>query len=366
MSEALLKPTEILARWDAASAAARSAAEQRLCIAFLGAASAGKDAAIRALFGVDFGQIDPIPGSTDRAGAVLLGDGRVVVVNAPGFGDLRAQVEAEARALIDRLDVAVYLMNCDGGATADEAADLAALRATGRPVLLCLNKIDLIRPHQRAAFVAATLAQLGVSPDADAHVVTAFDPLPALADAPLGVEETIAWLHRTLAQQGKALVLARYLQDRAAACEPILRAAARKAAVAGALPVPGADALAVSAVQVQLISDLAVVFGQRLERDVVLFLLGEVLAASGKGFVRWGMSALKAAGYVPGAQLAELATSAIGATLAGGATYGVGRAAVTFLRARAAGEPSPSGEVLRTFFDEGAQAWRAEQERGAG
>ena len=45
--------------------------------------------------------------------------------------------------------------------------------------------------------------------------------------------------------------------------------------MAGAIPIPGADATAVTAVQVKLISDLAAVFGRRIDKDLVLFILGE-------------------------------------------------------------------------------------------
>lgn len=348
-------------RWEAATAETQSALSGRLTIAFLGPSSSGKDSAIRALFGVDFGDIDPIPGSTSRARSLLLG-GQVLVVNAPGFGDLRASVEAEARSLLDRLDVAVYLVNCDGGATIDERRDLAALGAIGKPTLVCLNKIDLIRPHQRAAFVTTTLAQLGVRPEDAA--VTAFDPHPALALEPIGLDAVTHWLTRTLEQQGKELLLARTLADRVLASEPLIQSAARRAAVAGAIPVPGADMAAVTAVQVKLMTDLAAVFGERLEKDVVLFLLAEILAGTSKGFVRWAMGALKAAGWIPGTQLMELATSALGATLASASTYGVGKATVTWLRRRSEGRLM-SGDELRDVFDAEAFRWKDQREGGA-
>jgi hypothetical protein len=56
----------VSARWESAAVETESALSKSLVVAFLGSASSGKDAAIRALFGVDFGEIDPIPGSTDR------------------------------------------------------------------------------------------------------------------------------------------------------------------------------------------------------------------------------------------------------------------------------------------------------------
>jgi GTPase len=341
--------------------------EQSLVIAFLGSASSGKDSAIKALFGIDFGQIDPIPGSTREVRIVPLDDtGRVHVVNAPGFGDLRADVEAAARSALDHLDLAVYLVNCDGGATIDERRDLDAIRALGRPTLVVLNKIDLIRPHQREDFVRTTLAQLGVAPEN--AVVAAFDPLPVLAEQPIGVEPTIAWIHDQLSGMGKQLLFAKNLRNKAVACEPLIQAAARHAAMAGAIPVPGADMAAVTAIQVKLISDIATVHGVELGRDMAFFIMAEVLAGGSKGFVRWAVEGLKAVGWIPGGQLAEVAASALGASVAGAATYGVGRAAVVFVQS---GQKADGG-ALRGAFDSAAFSYQADAEavrrgaRGAG
>lgn len=344
---------EIFARWELAQSQIAQSLSHHLVLAFLGSASSGKDAAIRALFGIDFGQIDPIPGSTARVRVAPLDPNRqVLVVNAPGFGDVRASVDLAARQVLDDVDVAVYLVNADGGATIDERRDLSEIRAAGRPVLVCINKIDLIRPHQREPFVRATLAQLGIPEEM--VVVTAFDPLPALSDTPIGVGRVIRWIHRTLSEQGKSLLFAKQLRNKAEACEPIIRAAARKAAVAGSLPVPGADMAAITAIQVQMISDIAAVFGARVDKDVVLFIIGEALAGSSKGFVRWAVSALKSAGWIPGGQVAELAISALGATIASAATYGVGRAAIVFMQ----GGLQMTGDEIREIFDTEALRYR--------
>jgi GTP-binding protein Era len=349
----LIPRAEVAARWEAANTEIARALSQRLVIAFLGSASAGKDAGIRALFGIDFGQVDPIPGSTDRIRvAPMDAEGQVLVVNAPGFGDVRAEVDAAARSIISSLDVAIYVLNCDGGATIDERRDLDAIRALGRPVLVCLNKIDLIRPHQREAFVEATLAQLGVGQDV--AVITAFDPLPVLSEVPIGVDRVIGWIHKTLEAQGKALLFAKQLRNKAAACEPIIQAAAKKAAVAGSLPIPGADMAAVTAIQVRMISDIAAVYGARIDQDVILFIIGEALAGSSKGFVRWAITALKTAGWIPGGQVAELAVSALGATVASAATYGVGRASIVFIQR---GQGLSGGE-LKAIFDMEALRYR--------
>lgn len=352
---------EVMQRWELISGQVQQALSQTLVVAFLGSASSGKDSAIRALFGIDFGEVDPIPGSTSEVRVAPVDrDKQVLVVNAPGFGDVRKDVDQKAREILDQVDIAVYLLNADGGATIDERDDLDAIRATGRPVLVCINKIDLIREHERPAFVEATLAQLRV--DRQDAVITAFDPLPALSPRPIGVDEVIRWIHHQLATNGKDLLFAKTLRNKASACQAVIRTAARRAAMAGAIPMIGVDATAVTAIQVKLIADIAAIYGRRLDNDMALFILGEVLAGGSKGFIRWAMTAMRTAGWIPGGQVAHLATSALGATISGATTYGVGRAAITFMEKGA----EVTGDELRAAFDTGAVQWRELHQTGEG
>lgn len=357
-SEALLIPENDLRAlvkkhgaqaWESSESRLRDALAQRLTLAFLGSASSGKDSAIRALFGVDFGEVSPIPGSTSELRVVPLDEGeRILLVNAPGFGDVRADVDAIARKVLDSLDIVVYVVNCEGGATIDEKQDLAAIRARGRPVLVCLNKIDLIRPHEREGFVNATLAQLEV--DSKDAVVCAFDPLPQLSEEPIGVDTVAAWIHRQLSASGKDLLFAKHLRNKAAACDAVIQVAARNASIAGAVPIPGADLAAVTAIQVKLIRDIAEVFEAPVDREVALFIIGEVLSGGMRGFVRWGANALKAAGWIPGTQVVEAAILGVSAMIAGATTYGVGKAAVVFFQSGRSADVTR----LRETFDSAA------------
>ncbi len=339
-----------LSAWEASESALATALSQKLTIAFLGSASSGKDSAIRALFGFDFGDISPIPGSTDRLKAIPLdAEGNVLVVNAPGFGDIRPEVDSVARKLLDSLDIVIYVVNCEGGATIDEKRDLEAIRALGRPVLVCLNKVDLIRPAQREHFVEATVAQLGVP--RTMAIVCAFDPLPQLAPEPIGVSYVVDWISKQLQESGKELVFAKHLRNKAVACEPLIQRAAQAAAMAGAIPIPGADLAAVTAIQVKMIRDIATVFEVPVDRDVAMFIMSQVLSGGMRGFVRWGTEALKAAGWIPGTQIAEAAILAVGAAVAGATTFGVGKAAVGWFQN--GGKMEADG--LRVLFD--AAAW---------
>lgn len=349
--------THLATAWEQSDVQLREALSKSLTVAFLGSASSGKDSAIRALFGLDFGDISPIPGSTDRLRVAKLDPaGKVLLVNAPGFGDVRGEVDAVARQVLDTLDIVVYVVNCEGGATIDEKRDLDAIRERGRPVLVALNKIDLIRASQRDEFVTATLAQLGV--DAKDAVVCAFDPLPQLSPEPIGIDHVIEWIAERLNEGGKGLLFAKHLRNKAAACEPIIARAARTASVAGAVPIPGADLAAVTAVQVKLIRDIAEVHGIEVDREVAVFIIGQVLTGGMKGFLRWGVEALKTAGFIPGTQFAEGAILALGSVVAGASTYGVGKAAVAWMQRGGKIEV----DALRNIFDLAAWDYKKRKE----
>ncbi|MBX2797291.1 MAG: DUF697 domain-containing protein [Myxococcales bacterium] len=345
--------TQVAERWELAASEARASLDKTLAVAFLGSASSGKDAAIKALFGLDFGQVDPIPGSTDRARVAPVDpDHHLLVINAPGFGDLRSEVAERAEEVLDALDLAVYVVNCDGGATIDERRDLDRIRQLGRPTLVCLNKIDLIRPEDRPTFIRSTIVQLGVPEHM--VIVTAFDPMPALSQTPIGVPKVISWIHKKLSDSGKALLFAKNLRNKSAACEPAIRDAAQRAAVAGAIPIPGADATAVMAIQVSMITELATIFDRQMDQELILFVIAEALAGSSRGFVGWAVKALKTAGWIPGGQAMTLATSALGATVASATTYGIGKAAVAFLQR----DGKITGAELRDVFDAEAHQYR--------
>jgi hypothetical protein len=86
---------------------------------------------------------------------------------------------------------------------------------------------------------------------------------------------------------------------------------------------------------------------------MVAFILAELLAVGGRGFVRWGMEALKTAGMMPGGQIAEGLILAASATVAGASTYGVGQAAVKWIQSG----HTLSADSLREVFDVAAFGW---------
>lgn len=180
----------------------RQVVRHRVTVGVVGSPSSGKDAAIRAIFGIDSGNVDPVAGSTKTVEITRLPRSTALyVVNTPGMGDVIEAVTEEAKQVLDHIDVYVYVLNAQGGVQAREKADWEACRATGRPALAVVNKVDTIRDADRERYLADARAKLAVSEED--FLAVAFDPLPQLSESPIGVDEVRTWIERHLTSMGK-------------------------------------------------------------------------------------------------------------------------------------------------------------------
>jgi len=174
----------------------------RVTVGIVGSPSSGKDAAIKAIFGIDSGNVNPVAGSTTEVeinkfeGATAL-----YVVNTPGLGDIVESVTEEARQVLDHIDVFVYVVNAQGGVQSREREDWGQCRASGRPSLAVVNKIDTLRESDRERYLTDARAKLSV-PEGD-FLAAAFDPLPQLSEEPIGLEPVRNWIEEQLVMAGK-------------------------------------------------------------------------------------------------------------------------------------------------------------------
>jgi small GTP-binding protein len=180
----------------------RHAVRHRVTVGIVGSPSSGKDAAMKTLFGIDTGNVNPVAGSTRQVEIRRLPQSTALfVVNTPGMGDVIESVTEEARQVLDHIDVYLYLVNAQGGVQAREKADHEACRQRGRPVLVVVNKIDTLRDADRERFLADCRAKLRAE-EGDL-LPAAFDPLPQLSPDPIGVEAIQRWMEEKLVMLGK-------------------------------------------------------------------------------------------------------------------------------------------------------------------
>nr|WP_246288067.1 GTP-binding protein [Paraburkholderia sediminicola] len=177
----------------------------RVNVGVVGSGSAGKDSLLSHVFRIS-AEIDPIAGSTATASNFPLGDtGTAEVINYPGFHDYRTSVNSRTDEMLRHTDVFIAVFDINSGISGVEIAMLEKVRKENRPVLVCLNKCDLVRTKaDEERLYAAAAQRFGT----DVTIIrTIFDPDPRLGVAAKGRDEVLNWVFTELENAGKADVV---------------------------------------------------------------------------------------------------------------------------------------------------------------
>jgi GTPase len=163
-------------------------------VAVVGRPSTGKSSLLNAALGQLVAPVSPRPQTTRRRqlGILTRPQAQIVFVDTPGIhaphDRLGERMNAIARDTLNDADVAlvVFDLSAPPGADDERAAERVRTSFAGKPVLLALNKADLVRPEDLAERVSAHCRLL---PEAEAWAVSAtrgdacaslFDRLEAL------------------------------------------------------------------------------------------------------------------------------------------------------------------------------------------
>ncbi len=125
---------------------------ERLHIGFFGRSNVGKSSLMNAVTGQELSVVaeargtttDPVPKSME-----LLPLGPVVLLDTPGLDDdtaLGALRVRRARQMLNRMDIAVMVLDGTDGLTAADQTIMEQIRAKGIPMVVAVNKSDLARP----------------------------------------------------------------------------------------------------------------------------------------------------------------------------------------------------------------------------
>src|SRR5205807_920879 len=118
-------------------------------LAIVGPVNSGKSTLFNLLEGRNLSEISPIPGTTKTPTEQAIGP--FVLVDTPGFGEVggvdRATIAAKSAAEADAI---LLLLDAGAGLRQGDADLLHYLHSLRRPVVVGLNKIDLLgRDFQR-------------------------------------------------------------------------------------------------------------------------------------------------------------------------------------------------------------------------
>lgn len=180
----------------------RSILINKITIGVVGDGSSGKDSLVKAVFGLK-SNINPIAGSTSRAVSYPLNDrGNAVLVNYPGFNDYRNDVDQYTDDQLHHTDAFVMVVDINRGISKVDIDILDKLKLFRKPILICLNKVDLPRtPADLLNLEKAAKARLSGYP----IIKTSFDPDTRLQATTVGCLEVYNWVKKTVEDAGKGV-----------------------------------------------------------------------------------------------------------------------------------------------------------------
>ena len=98
----------------------------------------------------------------------------------------------------------------------------------------------------------------------------------------------------------------------------LIKKASMHALLIDMIPIPGSDASKLKAIQIKLAKDIGHIYGIVLKKDEILHLMATyIVGGIGIRVARYGIDAIKAAGWIPGDQVAEVCACLASGTIAG-------------------------------------------------
>jgi small GTP-binding protein len=357
---------------------------KRFHVVVFGTISAGKTSLINALLGWEAGKTEATGGTTrhgEQHTYLLEGvEGTLVLTDTPGLSEIGqggAIREAEARDLAARADLLLFVVDHD--LVRSEYEPLCALARQGKRSIVVLNKKDRFPAEAREAILAKLRERLaGIVPPKDVVAVAAAPyPTPIRVRSVSGEEETVLEaeppdlgdlndrIEAVLEREGDALragnlLLRAHLISKAAQKQLTAERRQKAEAVidrfqwitAGTVfanPLPALDLMATGAVQFQMISEIAAVYGVELSTAHVRTIGAQMIQLLLKlGIVEAASSLI--AGIFKSSLVGYAAGGAVQATTMGYLTHISGHAfADYFERGQSWGDGGMQAALIRQF-----------------
>jgi GTP-binding protein Era len=260
----------------------------------------------------------------------------VFIADTPGLHDINEAVSKKASEFVEEnSDIILFFLNASVGVTKHEKDAFKEVSRLDKEIVVVLNKIDALDEDEIVDVVEQTEEELGVI------------PIAISAKKGTAIKELNDRIINILEEKGKELLFLKISRYKEKTVAKWINGAAVTAAGIGAIPIPGADIVPLTTLQVGLAMKIAYIYGiQPTKGDVMKLVASTVTGSAGKQLAKWAITALKAAGWIPGAQLLEVAVAGIAATVAASLTYGFGWACNAYYKSGMAMDLGEVGEIF--------------------
>jgi small GTP-binding protein len=296
-------------------------------IAIVGPVNSGKSTLFNLLKGKVVSPVAAVPGTTRQM--VLENVGPFALLDTPGLGEVGGEATTARIAweAVESADLVLLLLDASAGVRQSDVDLYRRIRETAKPVIVALNKIDIVKRDLKAVlrdieFKFNGIPVIPISAKTGQGVADRI--MPAIIDAYPGLAVTI----------GRALPAFR---DQAA--KKLIRNATLWSGAWGLVPVPALDIPALLVTQIRLVLRLAALYGHSLSGRYA----GELITTMAGGLV---------SRYL-GQELAKLVPgfgSGIAAVVAASSTWNIGTIAASYFEGGRKLSPSQMKAMYGGWF----------------
>lgn len=272
-----------------------------ILIAMIGDVNAGKSSTLNRLMQKDVAEVGAQPGETKEVQKFYYRD-NILFVDTPGLDDIYQEHSQETLKFYNQADVILFFLNAAGTVLSDtELKSLNKIATLNKKIILVLNKID-------AADDVPSLVNYILE-----HTGFAYPVIPISSKT----GEQMEFLQKEILQQlkdvNKDLLLASNMSDKSSIAKRWILAAGASAAAIGAVPIPGADFVPLTTLQVGLMLKLSTLYGKPITKDHAKeLIIATIVGNIGKTAFRQIVKVIPGAGMVVAASVAGSMTVALG------------------------------------------------------
>lgn len=301
----------------------------KLVISLVGDVNCGKSYTINALTGKKLSQVSSYAGETKD---VFLHEysNNVVIADTPGLNDTDQKVSERAEKFVDKdSDINILFFNAANGAAKNVVDTYHRLKKSNKPIIIVLNKIDIWFENGR----------LVEQEDYDT-VITQIEKETGQTIIPISAKKNIniETLNNKILEvlkgegEGKDLFFLKISKYKEASVNIWINGATITAFGIGLIPLPGADIVPLTSLQVGLALKIAYIYNCKVSKGDVMSLVGSTITGGiGKQLFRLGIQALKGFGWL-GGPVGEGAAATLAGIIASSVTYAFGWACNSYYK----------------------------------
>ena len=314
---------------------------QKLIIALYGPVNSGKSTTLNALTSRKLADVKAVAGWTKEIELYpLTEDGNVLISDTPGLDDINEENSARAKEFVEKdTDIILFFFNAGVGAAGSTVEAYKELQQLGKPIIAVLSKTDMLTRDEEKEMKQDIKDKTG------AKVVSI-----SIRDQKVkGIDVLHQNILAVLESVGKELLYLKVSKFKEEQVDTWITGAAISAAGLGAIPIPAADMIPLTALQVGLAMKIAFIYECKVEKkDVMQLVAATVTGSIGRQIYRWGIQGLKAAGYL-GGPLGEGVVMAVAAGVAASITYGFGQACKAYYKSGMTLDLDGVGNIFRNM-----------------